>query len=376
VSSESKVMALLEEGNPATEVDGTVWSSVDAPSYLAALQDHRTGFIPPLVNRPGWMDGRFAVAALVLFFVGVAALFLLRPNAEEAPVVSNPPTSTTAPEPTTTTELSNSELSGFWTGARLTLHFGEGEYHIVEGGLVTDSGTYEVSVSGELELRTPQTTARCQAGESGIYRISFTAEGLDFDPIADECDSRRLFLLTVSFTRSAEIAIPDSALDVVRPWSQGALTPGRYATTVFRAAFSFVLPPRWRSAPATEQQSAFAIERSEAWLVFLTLGDDTVEDRVASLSDQDNVRAGDTEKVEIGGFEGVTFDFNVTETVSLFRVTGGSGEATPEETIRAWVVDVEGTVVTIYFGSPRLTFGSLVEDGNTVVDSIIWGDTN
>lgn len=49
--------------------------------------------------------------------------------------------------------------------------------------------------------------------------------------------------------------------------------------------------------------------------------------------------------VEIGGFDGVTFDFNVTNNVNLFRVSGGSGEATPEETVRAWIVDVDGTVV-------------------------------
>ncbi len=78
--------------------------------------------------------------------------------------------------------------------------------------------------------------------------------------------------------------------------------------------------------------------------------------------------------VEIGGFDGVTFDFNVTNNVNLFRVSGGSGEATPEETVRAWIVDVDGTVVTIFFGSTRSTFASLVEDGNAVVASIVWGD--
>jgi hypothetical protein len=66
-------------------------------------------------------------------------------------------------------------------------------------------------------------------------------------------------------------------------------------------------------------------------------------------------------------------NFNVTENLGLFRVAGGSGEATPGETVRVWVVEEEGTVVTICFGSTRPTFDAMVEDADAIVGSIVWG---
>jgi hypothetical protein len=66
-------------------------------------------------------------------------------------------------------------------------------------------------------------------------------------------------------------------------------------------------------------------------------------------------------------------NFNVTENLGLFRVAGGSGQATPGETVRVWVVEVEGTVVTIWFGSTRPTFDAMVEDADAIVGSIVWG---
>lgn len=382
MSTESKVMALLEEGNPATEVDVAAWSDVnvaawsdiDASTYLATLQDQITPPDASLDDWRWWADWRFATATVALVLMGVAAWFLMNQDGDEAPVVTEPPPSTTSPTATTTPESPDSELAGFWSGTRLTIHLGESEYHILEGGLVTDSGTYEVGDAGELTVRTLERTATCQAGESGEYRVSFTSGSMNIDPIADECGDRRISLTRSSLTPTDDIPIPDSALDVARPWNQGVLFPGRYATTVFQPGFAFELPPGWSSAPAPELESAFAMDRPQAWLVFLALGSDTVEERVAFFRDHDNVSAGEPVSVEIGGFDGVTFDFNVTNNVNLFRVSGGSGEATPEETVRAWIVDVDGTVVTIFFGSTRSTFASLVEDGNAVVASIVWGD--
>lgn len=376
MDTESRVMALLEEGNPAAEVDFADWPDVEGPGYLASIKDQRRPTNLPMEGRPQWVDRRLAVAAVALIVLGVVAVLLLREGADEIPVVTNPPPSTTLPESTTTPDSPATQLTGFWSGARLTLHLGEGEFQIIEGGLVTDRGTYELGESGGLTLMTTTQTARCQAGQSGQYQTSFSDDVLEVDPVGDECDNRRLSFVGSSFMAAEEVPIPESALDVVRPWSQGALIPGRYATTVFRMGFSFVLPPRWGSVPAPEQASSFGIDRSPAWMVFLALGDDTVEEGAASLRSQEGVTAGEADSVEIGGLEGVTFDFNVSQPVSLFRVAGGSGEATPEETIRVWLVDVDGTVVTIFFGSTKLTFDSHVEDGDAVVDSIVWGATD
>lgn len=378
MSTESEVMALLEEGNPATEVHDAAWADMDAAAYLASLQtsDARLIELDERIGE-GWhrqIGWRIVAVAAAVILIGGVALALLYQVEEDVPVITEPPTPTTEPlTPTTVEDAVGSGLSGYWSGARLALHLEDGDYHIVESDLVTDSGTYEIGDGGELTLRTLEDSARCEAGQTGTYQFGMTGEGLDLDPISDECESRGIPRTGSSFTPTDPFPIPGSALDVARSWSAAASTPGRYETTVFQPMFTFVLPPDWRS-PAPELEFNFGMERSPAWLVFNTQSSDTVAERVAFYQEEETVLAGEPRTVEIGGVGAVTFDFNVTESLDLFLVAGGSGEATPGETVRVWIVEVEGTVVTIWFGSTRPTFDAMVEDADAIIDSIVWGE--
>lgn len=371
-------MALLEEGNPATEVHDATRAELDAAAYLASLQTSDARSVETYERIGERQDRRIrwriAAAAAAAILIGGVALALLNQGEAEVPVVTEPPTPTTeSPTSTTMEDAVGSGLSGYWSGARLTLHLEDGNYHIIESGLVTDSGNYETVDLGELTLRTLEDSARCAAGQTGTYQVDMTGGGLELDPISDECESRGIPRTRSSFTPTDPFPIPDSALDVVRPWSATAFTPGRYETTLFQPMFTFVLPPEWRS-PAPEFAFNFGMERSPAWLVFNTQSADTVEERVAFYQEHESVMAGEPQAVEIGGVEAVTFNFNVTESLDLFLVAGGSGEATPGETVRVWVVEVEGTVVTIWFGSTRPTFDAMLEDGDAIVGSILWGE--
>lgn len=378
MSTELEVMALLEEGNPATEVHDAAWADMDAAAYLSSLptSDARSVELDERIGevRDGPISWRIAAAAAAAILIGGIALALLNQGEDDVPVITAPSTPTTvSPTSTTVEDAVGGGLSGYWSGASLTLHLGASDYHIVQSGLVTDSGTYETDELGELTLRTLEDSARCEAGQTGTYRFDMTGDRLELEPITDECESRGIPRTGSSFTPREQFPIPESALDAVRPWSATAFAPGRYETTVFQPMFTFVLPPGWRS-PAPEFENNFGMERSPAWLVFNTQSTDTVEERVAFYQENEIVIAGEPRTVEMGGVEAVTFDFNVTENLGLFRVAGGSGEATPGETVRVWLVEVEGTVVTIWFGSTRPTFDAMVEDADAIVGSIVWGE--
>ena len=118
MSTESEVMALLEEGNPATEVPETAWSETNAAAYLATLEQ-RSSEVTQLDTRPQRTRTeptsqkqppmRWLVAAAVIILAGVAFL-LTNLGSDEPPVVTDPPpttvpevTSTTIPEQTSTT---------------------------------------------------------------------------------------------------------------------------------------------------------------------------------------------------------------------------------------------------------------------------------
>lgn len=110
MSTESEVMALLEEGNPATEVPKTAWSGTDAAAYLATLEQ-RSSEVTQLDTRPKRTRTeptrdkqppmRWLVAAAVIILIGVAFM-LTNLDSDEPPVVTDPPP-TTVPELTTTT---------------------------------------------------------------------------------------------------------------------------------------------------------------------------------------------------------------------------------------------------------------------------------
>lgn len=107
MSRESFVMALLEEGNPATELGDHAWSHLDATAYLATLHE-RSSEVTQLDTRPGeatrrtrrgWALGLSAVVAVVL-----VVLLATLVGGDEAPPVDEPVPSTTVVTQTTIDE--------------------------------------------------------------------------------------------------------------------------------------------------------------------------------------------------------------------------------------------------------------------------------
>ena len=113
MTNESHVMALLEEGNPATELGDNAWSHLDAAAYLATLQE-RSSEMTELKTRalekrrdpgterrrPRWVP---VLVATVLALIVGTGLMLTSGSSDESPVVTQPPPTTT--EVPTTTEI-------------------------------------------------------------------------------------------------------------------------------------------------------------------------------------------------------------------------------------------------------------------------------
>lgn len=373
MSLEKEVMALLEEANPATEVEDSGWTDMEAGTYLSRLQSREIDVdqSETLRDRRRWQIA--AAAAVVIVTAGLAITFLTGTD-EEAPVITDPPPTTVPPttvQSTTIPETPDSEISGFWRGARMTIQFGESDYHIIEDDVVTDSGTHQFEEQGVVSFRTTGESARCENGDLGTYSYTLDDEVLELVPLEDGCDDRGIARTGSSFDATEPFSIPASALSEVRPW-RSTSTPGVYQTTVFEPRVTFQLPPNW-FAPAADTDSNFGMERLPAWIMFNTQRSESVLDRVAFFEGHEAVNVLDSSAVTVGSRDGVQLDFTVSSELNLILTSGLAGTATPEEKVRAWFIDVDGTVVTIYFGTTRPTFDSLVEDAQRIIDSVIWG---
>jgi len=98
VSTESQVMALLEAGNPATEVEDAAWSELSAAEHLAVLEE-RGSAMTKLVKDPreragGRRSVGWAAAAIVAVVLGIGVLFISQRQSE----VAQPPATTVAPD--------------------------------------------------------------------------------------------------------------------------------------------------------------------------------------------------------------------------------------------------------------------------------------
>ena len=373
--SEERVMALLEEGDPATRVEDEVWKDMDASAYLSSLRIGRSPDLDELRDRrqrPTKGRRVAAVAAVVTLLAGLAVVLLARSN-EAPPAATNPPTpSTLLPTPTTVPAEPGASLERFWKGTRMTIHLGDGEYQIIEDDAVTDHGIYDFREPGRLTLITTGDTARCSAGDAGEYMVEMGDGSLLLVPVEDDCVARGISRTGSSFEVTDPFEVPESALSETRAWSATASSPGLYTTTVFQPTVTFVLPPRWRS-PAPDVEFNFGMERPPGWMVFNTQGSESLSERVGGLEGDVAINVIETNSVSVGGKEAVRLDFTVSSEVTLILTTGLTGVATPDEKVRAWIVDVDGAIVSIFFGSTRANFDSMAEDAQTIIDSIVWG---
>ena len=104
MSIEAHVMALLEEGNPATEAPGASWSGSDASTYLASLEQGSKRVVQletkPRQSKPTGPAMGWVLAAAAVIVVGA---IILATNDRSDPPPADQPTTTTTAAPTTTT---------------------------------------------------------------------------------------------------------------------------------------------------------------------------------------------------------------------------------------------------------------------------------
>lgn len=104
MSTEAHVMALLEEGNPATEAPGTAWSESDASTYLAGLEQGSKRVVQletkPKQSGPARPAIAWVLAAAAVIVVG--AIVLTTNDRSDLPPADQPTTTSTV-APTTTT---------------------------------------------------------------------------------------------------------------------------------------------------------------------------------------------------------------------------------------------------------------------------------
>ncbi|MGI9649420.1 MAG: hypothetical protein ACR2OI_12980 [Acidimicrobiia bacterium] len=113
MSTEARVMALLEEGNPASEAPEAAWSEFDASTYLAGLEQ-RSKRVVQLETKPretrktrpaiGWV---LAAGALIV----VGAIILTTNDRNDLPPADQPTTTTAVPTTTTTTTSTTTSTS-------------------------------------------------------------------------------------------------------------------------------------------------------------------------------------------------------------------------------------------------------------------------
>jgi hypothetical protein len=156
-------MALLEEGNPATELGEHAWSYLDAAAYLATLHE-RSSEVTELKTRQPKTDDQSRrlvpalVAALVVVIVGVAILIASQ-SEEDAPIVTEPtpttvadaaPTTEPAPETTLDPQLQDAlrVATAFYAAGA------SGDVDVMQSHVLLDGHT--VSILGMASVEQPE----------------------------------------------------------------------------------------------------------------------------------------------------------------------------------------------------------------------------
>jgi hypothetical protein len=91
VSDERLVMALLEEGNPATELGDDAWTEVNAATYLATLERRSSEMTQLETNKSRPESQRFwttpwLAAAIAVIVLGVAVVVVNQANQDSIPL--------------------------------------------------------------------------------------------------------------------------------------------------------------------------------------------------------------------------------------------------------------------------------------------------
>ena len=202
MSTESQVMALLEEGNPATEISESAWAGTTASAYLATL-NARSSNVTRLdtkhteeMKKPGRPVGWIA-AAVAAVVIGVAA-FLIFQRAQESPVVTAPPTTVGV----------GGSFNGYWESESQRLVIDGDTYWVIEDGGLVDTGEFKSGVS--LYFTSSAESPSCGEAMVGIGDVDWAEDGQSFSTRLVSTDCASGFAFNDRFTRTDPFNIPDT----------------------------------------------------------------------------------------------------------------------------------------------------------------------
>ena len=175
------------------------------------------------------------------------------------------------------------------------------------------------------------------------------------------------------------------------------LTPGKYATEVFKPGLSFSVGEGWVSMlPETRDAVALGEENGPTLIGILNVEKvfdpnkpqedlrPAPEDMVAWLQEHPRLDAEEPSRVSVGGISGQQFDAIASEPkegpgfcseacVPLFYITNNNFWVGKSEKYRFIVLDnVEGQTVTIFFGGPAVEFDESLPKAQKFLNTVRW----
>ncbi|MGB7860097.1 MAG: hypothetical protein WBM90_06340 [Acidimicrobiia bacterium] len=384
--TEERAMVMFVEANPVPSRDDVAFAPDGGAAYLATLEQ-RSSEVTQLDTKgaqTGAKRGKripLLIAALLVVIVGVAVI-LISQRKDEAPVVTQP-TSTTVADP------AGGAFEGEWDAGSTTIRFEGNEYVILQSGVSTDWGIWS-SDEITIQFESSTDTEACLEGDTAIVNYSFEGEpnALELAVGEDDCAERGLGTtpqdgpeVRVSYVKLGTATTGDPEWDstpvFTSPRSESPISAGEYRTARFAKPFRFTLSDGWVSYVP---QSVNSVDLStkdlpELNIVFKLFEQPTVDATVAAFTSREELRTNEPVPISIAGAQGFTFDLAPEKIVTVFNDENGAFSDRPgENRVQIAVVDVGGLPVSIVIGHPDDGGTQFETMGQPLLDSIIWKD--
>ena len=166
------------------------------------------------------------------------------------------------------------------------------------------------------------------------------------------------------------------------PLKECKLKAGTYTSTPFKVPFQFTIDDGWTNSlagiNAGQLQKTETTRTGFGWATGMTAeGNADVGTSTAALltfiAAVPGITASPPSAVTIGGIEGTSIDFTLAKGEIFFRVGKSATRYSPGEKVRAYVLDVNGSVVLLAAEvySPN-DFDTEMSAVQPIIDSIVW----
>ncbi len=186
-----------------------------------------------------------------------------------------------------------------------------------------------------------------------------------------------------SVAASAEASVEPSTAPSAEP-SAAADAPRQFGMNV---PVTLTVPASWSREDWSTQAQLVLHVVADRWLVFSTLGPDTVDEWVTKLTTTPQLTVvAEPQPTEIGGASGYVVDVTTSGEAtnvgcgeasiicySLFEDEAGPWIVVEGTTTRAWVVDVDGETVIIVTDARTSGFEAWVQQMEEVLATAEWG---